>query len=457
MTVTPLSGTALTGASVRSFAGPYLRATVMSSQRAVDVVLPTDQAVAELMPGLLDMMGISADTAIDARGCVLHTPTGHVIDPERPLAGAMLIDGVVLRLVAEQEAPSEPIVSDLLDLLESESPRGRWTAEATQWMLACTGMSVLGLAAGLWVMTADAAAWPRLAIVAIVAFALSAISASVGRRAVSWVGGAAAVLAAGLGVGLGAPTVALATAWGCTVVLCAIAATGWCHGRWRSTLTAALIWMGLVGVAGLSWLLGANIGLTCAIVATASSLTLGMLPRAALGLTGLFSTDTEVASGRAVSRRDARTVVVRAHHALAGAVVTCGLGYGVSGSALAVTANLNPWALGLLAATLVSWLARIRHFPLSGQRVAICAAVVVVVGGLAFGVVAADVDLRWPATLTCAAAGSCLLAAGSLSLSPVAMAVIRRWVQRLETTAVIATVPCLIGVLGVYADLLETF
>lgn len=457
MMVTSFGDASANDTSVRGAVGPYLRATVMSSRRALDVVLPTDQVVADLMPELLKVMGLDTASSTEASSCVLHTPTGYVIDPERPLSWATLVDGVVLRLVAEQEAPAEPIVSDLLDLLESEAPHGRWTAEASQWTLACAGMSVLGFAAGLWVVSTDAATWPRLVIVAIVAFALSAVSAFVGRRAVSWVGCAAGVLAAGLGVGLGAPTVAVAGAWGCAVVLCALAATGWCHGKWRSTLTAALTWLGLVGVAGLSWWSGANLGFICAIVATASSLTLGMLPRAALGLTGLFSNDAQVASGGVVSRRDARTAVDQAHHALAGAVAACALGYGGSGCVLAMTADVNPWMLALLGATLVSWLARTRHFPLTRQRVAICSAVVVVAGGLAFGVVAADVDLRGWVTLICAGVGSCLLAAGSLKVSPVAAAVIRRWVQRFETMAVIATVPCLIGLLGVYADLLETF
>lgn len=447
MTVTP----------VRGVTGPYLRTTVMSSQRALDVVLPTDQVVAELMPGLLDVLGISAATDTGARGCILHTPTGHVLDLERPLAGAMLRDGVVLRLVQEQEAPAEPIVSDLLDLLESESPRGRWTEQATQWTLACAGMSVLGLAAGLWVTTTDAAPWPRLVIVAIVACALSVVSAALGRSALAWLSAAVAVGAAGFGVGLGAPSVAVAGAWSCVVVLCAIAATGWCLGRWRSTATAAAVWIALMCVAGPTWWWGRDVGLTGAVVATTSSLTLGMLPGAALGVTGLLSTDAHVASGQVVTRRDARVVVDQAHRALAGAVATCAFGYGVSGCVLALMADLNPWVLGLLAATLVSWLARVRHFPLITQRVTICVAVAMVAVGLALGIVAADADLTWWVVGVCVAAGSCLVAAGSLHLSSVASAVLRRWVQRLETVAVLATVPCFIGVLGVYADLLETF
>ncbi len=456
---TSLVGASMLGAAVEGTTRPYLRATVMSSQQALDIALPTDQAVADLMPGLLEVMSTSTATftATDASGYVLHTPMGHVIDLERPLAGAMLRDGVVLRLVAEREAPAEPIMSDLLDLLESEPPRSRWTVSATQWTLACAGMSALGLAAGLWVGMAGSAAWPRLAIVATVAFALSAVSTSLGQRPVAWASAATGVTAAGLGVALGAPSLSVAAAWGCGVVLCAIVAVGWCHGRLRSTVTAALTWIALVGVAGSSWLAGADLILTCATVATASSLIVGILPRAALGLTGLLSADAQVATGHAVSRRDARVVVDQAHHALAGAVATCALGYGISGCVLAVTANLNPWALGLITATLVSWLARVRHFPLITQRAVICAAVGVVCAGLCLGVVAADAELTWWVAGICLGVGSCAVAAGSLSLSSVAAAVTRRWVHRLETIAVIATVPCLIGLLGVYADLLETF
>ena len=462
MTVFSSSDTSLRGTSGRDpsgqgAAGPYLRTTVMSPQRVCDVVLPTDQIVADLMPGLLDLMGISTATAPKTSGYVLHTPIGHVIDPERPLAGAMLHDGVVLRFVAEQEAPAEAVTSDLLDLLESEPPRARWNAAATTWTLACAGVSALSLGAGLWVVMGEGAAWPRLAAVAIFGLALSAVSATVGWAAVAWVSGAAAVVAAGVGVGLGAPTIPLAGAWGCAVVLCAIAVTGWCHKSWRSTLTAALTWMFLVGMAGLSWSLKPDPVLTCAIVATSSSVTVGMLPRAALGLTGVLGTDAQVASGAVVSRRDARSVVDQAHHALAGAVATCALGYAVSGVALAVMADLNLWALALLAATVLSWLARIRHFPLVPQRLAMGAAVLAVAGGLAAGVVVAEAEMTGWVAGTCGVTGAGVLAIGWLRLSSVAAAVIRRWVQRIETVAVVVTVPCLIGLLGVYADLLETF
>ncbi len=433
-------------------ASPYVRATVMSPDHALDVVLPTDQAVADLMPGLLALMGADADVG----GCVLHTSTGHVIDPERPLAGAMLRDGVVLRLVAEQEAPTEPIVSDLLDLLEAEPPRSRWSTQAQQWTLACLGTSVLSLAGGLWV-TGGAQPWPRLAIIAIAALAFSAVSASMGRRELAWVSAGIALLAANLAVMLGSPTSVLAGAWGAAVVLGAIAATGWCQGRWRSTLMAAVIWGALVGAAGLSWLSVEDVAVTSAIVATLSSLILGMLPRAALGVSGLLTTDAQVGVGRVMARQDARVLVDHAHHCLAGAVAICAFGYATAGFGLALTAGLSPSALGLLAATLVSWLARIRHFPLITQRASICGAVLVVGAGLAIGVVAADPDLTpWVMTI-CGAVGVCVVAAGSMNLSSVAAALTRRWVQRVETIAVVATVPCLIGLLGVYADLLETF
>lgn len=437
--------------------GSYLRATVISAQRVLDVALPTDQVVADFMPDLLHLIGDSHASATEMGASVLHTSAGGVVDPERPLASAQLRDGVVLRLVAEREAPAEPMVSDLLDLLESESPRLVWTAQATQWALACTGVAALGVAAGLWVMAAPMVLWPRLTLVAIAAYALSGVSASLGSRAVAWVSGAAAVAAAGLGVSLGSSTPAGAGVWGGVVVLCAIAAMGWCAQQWRSAAISALTWMGVLAVAGLSSVLGADLVVVGAIVAVAASLTLGMLPRAVLGLTGLLRTDTHVTSGRTVSRRDARVVVDQAHRALAGAVAACAMAYGVAGFGVAVTADLSPWALGLTGATLMSWLARMRHFPLISQRVVIVMAVGVVSAGIALGVVAAETDLRWWVVGACATVGTGVLAAGSLTISSLAAAVTRRWAQRLETVAVIATLPCLLGLLGVYADLLETF
>lgn len=443
----------MTVASTTGDASPYLRATVMSPRITLDVVLPTDQAVAHLMPGLLELMGSEAT----ADGPVLHTSTGHVIDPELPLAGAMLRDGVVLRLVAEHEAPTEPIVSDLLDLLEAERPRWQWTPQAQQWTLAVLGMSVLVFAGGLWVSTVDAQTWPRLAIIAVATLAFSAFSAAVGNREGAWVSAGFAVPTAGLAVVLGSPTSAGAWAWGAAVLLCAIASAGWCHGQWRATLMEAMILGVLVGAAALSWLAVKDATVTCAVVATFASLTLGVLPRAALGVAGLLTADAQVLAGRAIPRRDARVLVDQAHHSVAGAVATCALGYAVAGFGLSVTAGMNAWSLVFVAATLAAWIARIRHFPLIAQRLSMCGAILVVGVGLTVGVFAADAHLRPWVIAICACVGVCVMAAGSLNLSAVAAAVLRRWVQRLETIAVVVTVPSLIGLLGVYADLLRTF
>ena len=41
--------------------GPFLRTTVLTPSKAVDVVLPTDQPVAALLPAMIDLLDMPAE------------------------------------------------------------------------------------------------------------------------------------------------------------------------------------------------------------------------------------------------------------------------------------------------------------------------------------------------------------------------------------------------------------
>ncbi|MGB5950931.1 MAG: EsaB/YukD family protein, partial [Ornithinimicrobium sp.] len=133
--------------------GPYLRATVLSDRRRLDVVLPTDQPVAEVLPALLDLLGVCVPGTVS----MLHTDAGQRIDMDRSLRQSALLDGAVLHLVPVREAPAEPVVTDLIDVFETDDYAGRYGPAAQQWLLAAGGATLFVLggaavcaAAGPW-------------------------------------------------------------------------------------------------------------------------------------------------------------------------------------------------------------------------------------------------------------------------------------------------------------------
>ncbi|MGB3827785.1 MAG: EsaB/YukD family protein, partial [Ornithinimicrobium sp.] len=168
--------------SAPTVTGPYLRATVRTAERTLDVVLPTDQPLAELMPGLMELLSYNAE----GMTCVLHDPSGVTVLTQRPLSHAGLRDGVVLRLVAEHEAPSEPVVADLLDVLESERTPSRWSARSRAWTVSSLGVLLVLCGMTLWVLAPGADRPWRLAAGAAVLWTGSALAATLGARPAAW-------------------------------------------------------------------------------------------------------------------------------------------------------------------------------------------------------------------------------------------------------------------------------
>lgn len=445
--------TSASGQRRRHTSGPYLRATVITSERSADVVLPTDQPVVELMPGLMEILSYDAV----GMACVLHSTSGATVQAQRSLRHAGLRDGVVLHLLPEHEAPAEPAVADLLDLLEAERPRLGWSDEARAWTLSILGVLLVLCGFTLWTFAPGADSLLRSIASAAALWLGSALAAALGARPAAWCGAVAGGLAAG--VVLVSPDLAVGTQAieAAAALLLMIAALGWCTGQYSASVVAGVTWLAFASAAASVWAVTGNVAQTGAVVLALAAITIGVLPRVALSLSGVFTLDAAVTSGREVPRVNALGAITQAHASLSGAVVVCAIAFSGGGFVVARYAEGNRWAWALVGLALVGWVARCRHFPLATERAVMALSGTVVVIGMAWGAVEVDPSLRVAMAVACLLCGAALVASDSLRPSSLSAALWRRWVQRLEAVAVIATPPCLVGLFGVYADLLATF
>ncbi len=94
----------------------YLRLTVLAPHTRVDLALPVDMAVAELIPMVLELIG---DPGFGRRPQPwrLHGVVGGVLPPDRSLRELGVLDGEVLRIAQAGSGPAPPIFDDPVDAL----------------------------------------------------------------------------------------------------------------------------------------------------------------------------------------------------------------------------------------------------------------------------------------------------------------------------------------------------
>ncbi|MGW0856726.1 type VII secretion integral membrane protein EccD [Streptomyces sp. NPDC002690] len=181
------------------------RLTVRAPARTIDLAVPSDVPVADLLPTVLHYAGEEvAENGLEHDGWVLQRLGGAALDDESTLASADLKDGEVLYLRPHTESLPEVRLDDLVDGLATVT-RDRlhsWDAAAGRRLL--LGMTVAALTLGLAVL-----AWPggptgpRMAAAGLAGLLLLAGAASASRA----VGDAAAAAALGFMAG---PFLALA-------------------------------------------------------------------------------------------------------------------------------------------------------------------------------------------------------------------------------------------------------
>lgn len=431
--------------------GPYLRTTILTSARAIDVVLPTTQPVSSLLPALLDLVGPEAGGSSHR----LYLLDGRPLRQDLTLAEAGLRDGAQLRLTGAAEAPPDPIVYDLVDAVEEERPRGVWDAASRDWALPLVIGGLLAAAAVVSGSPTLRSTGSGLALVGVVALAASLVAAWRSRTAIAWGSFTVAWVMLPLGTMLNASTRDLV--WVGFAVPILLLNLGACARQMPAASAGVMVWLGVLVAGGATWGLTGEVGLAAAVVVVLCGMFLGLAPRIALATTGAFSVDEQLGRGAQLRRSRVASTVTAAHLSLLGAVAVIALS---GAAAMAVAVSERPddgWTLALVGSAAVAWLVRVRHVPLVAERLLLGAGALV--GLAAVARVAAE---RWPAAETALVLG--LLAAAAVCTlvllrepTPLMAATVRRWAGRLETVAVLLGIPLLVGAFGVYSAMLDTF
>ncbi|GAB3486494.1 type VII secretion integral membrane protein EccD [Amycolatopsis cihanbeyliensis] len=113
----------------------FSRVTVVAPRTRIDVALPADVAVADLLPMLLEMAReATPDGGARHGGWALAKLGDAPLDPSRTLASLGVIDGELLQLRRRNENPPPPLYDDVVDAIAESDPGSfrPWTKETAQ-------------------------------------------------------------------------------------------------------------------------------------------------------------------------------------------------------------------------------------------------------------------------------------------------------------------------------------
>ncbi len=453
------------------------RVTVATPKRRIDVALPGNVLVTELLPHLLRFAGDElADDGEYHSGWTLRRVTGVELDPVRSLSVQGVRDGEVLNLVPRRLDWPELAYDDIVEVIASGARRtGRsWGAAATR---RC-GLTVAAAAfvTGLFVIGLSGPPWPLPAGVALAVACLLTLFGVVLSRVASdasaggvvaccalpyaFAGGLLVVAPAGTSIRhLGAPSVLLASA-----ALLAFGLVGFVAVA--ATLRVFIAAIGS-GVAGLLAAVLSFAGLPPAgSVAIVLTVAIGMLPGYPMLATWLGRLPIPVLPGRAEEilddrpmprRDDVFAAVARTYELLTGALLAAAL---VSVGCAAILAATGRTSAELLAVTAAAGLLlRGRLFASPQQRIPLLAGGVTVLIAMVVALTlhASSTGVRLLILLAVLFIAGLVLAAGLVYSKRSPSPRIGRIADIVDVLAIMALVPLACGVAGVFHTIAGLF
>lgn len=446
-----------------------VRLTIDAPARRMDLALPERAPVAEILPALLRHAGESlADDGVADGGWVLRRADGGAIAGTTSLAAQRVRDGAVLHLVPSRMEWPELEYDDLADTIAAGSGRtGRlWGPRHTRFTgLACTG--VLALLALVAIVRAGPP-WSLPGWVACAAAGLLLAAGTVLARALGDAG-AGAVLAAlalphaflsgALLSGGGHPLAGFAAPQllcGCAALLVAAVlghlgvvagATAFTCGATVGLLGGAAALIATtepVGAAGAAAIVGGAVLIFSPLFGPIS-VRLGRVPMPVLPRTAadLVRDDPQP------PRHEVYAKVVRAEQLLTGMIG----GAAVVGIACEATlaADRRTSAVLLLGIVAAGLCVRARLYPALRQRVPLLSAGLAGIGCLLAGPLMAQPDrLLTVAVPALGALAALAVTVGLVHSSRVPSAYLGRYAELIEVLLVLACVPVVCAVLGVY-------
>ncbi|GGQ71361.1 type VII secretion integral membrane protein EccD [Couchioplanes azureus] len=435
----------------------YTRVTVIGGSRRVDMLLPAAEPVGRLLPDLLDVVGEEA--AHPARLRRLVTVGGVVLGDGDTLEAVGVADGAVLRLTGAEDLPPAPVIHDVTEETADDLDRRatRWSPAVRRWVATAGLAAVVALAALFAYRHTDPAAVAAGAGACGLVLGLAGTACGRALRPL----GTALIAGAGVALPLAAwawadgygwspvwRVIAVTAALGLTVVL-----TGVNAERGKAALAGGTSMLSLATVCAAGSALGLAGSRLGGVLAVVVVLVIGMLPRLALSSSGLAMLDDRRVEDRPVARREVRAALDAAHGSLIIAVLATAAAAVLAGVLL--VAQLTAWTVTLTALLVTVLLVRSRMFPLAAEVISLLAAA---------GAILAVLWWRWAATA--APAGALAVAAAALAVPVVVLVVdppehtrarVRRIGDLLESAAVVAMVPVVLGIFGVYSRLIEVF
>lgn len=445
----------------------FSRVTVVAPRTRIDVALPADVAVADLLPMLLDMAREQTpDGGARHGGWCLAKLGESPIDPSRTLASVGVTDGEMLQLRKRAETPPPPLFDDVVDAIALSSPGSYrpWTRQ--------TARAIGQVAGGLAMFTAAVTlfmAGPGLAqaltagATAVLAVAMGGVLTRVFADhatgiVVAAAGGLPMAFVCGFYTVPGTqvrPSLLLA----CTFVLVVAAAAILVLGTGVTTFIAAVAAAVLGGIAALVATLNAHPPAGIAAGAAAVSLALLSalprftiqlaripLPQVPTGAEDLKEDDSDFPEYTAIERRAGR-----AHEYMTGMIIGCGAVVAIC--AVMIASPGTRWGIALGVVITLVMLLRARTYANGTQAIALLSSGMLSAAGLvlAWMLVASDF------TLTLWVFGSLMVLALAGMLVGVVVPkqrfspVIRRWVDIFEAILIVSVLPLALAVMDLYA------
>ena len=454
------------------------RVTIVAPKRRLDVALPDNMLVAELLPHLVrhagDDLGENADRH---SGWVLRRSTGALVEPTRNLSTQGIRDGELLHLAPGREDWPEFAYDDVVEVIASGSRR-----TARSWGNAATrrcGLAVFSalLGAGLVVLALSGPPWPMPALVALGLATALAIAGTLLARALAdasagavvagcalpyaFAGGAMLAAPDGMGVNrLGASSLLLGSA--ALLVFSAIGYTAVAAVQRLFMAGAAISLTGLLAAAlclgGTSAAGSAAVALTVAIALLPSyplvASSMGRLPVPALP-----RRPEDIISDRPLPKRsDVFAAVARSSELLTGLLLAAAV-TSAAASAFLTIVDGSVGAILLTLSAAAALLLRARLFPTPQQRLPLLISGMIGLVLLGFAVLpdAGSEGVRVLYLLVLLGIAVVVLVAGLVYSRSAPSPYFGRAADILDVIAIMALIPLACAVLGVYGEIQGLF
>ena len=451
----------------------FSRVTVVAPTTRIDVALPADVAVADLLPMLLEMAKeATPDGGARHGGWALAKLGDAPLDPSRTLASLGVVDGELLQLRKRNENPPPPLYDDVVDAIAESVPDSfrPWTKEtARRFGHVAGGLALFTAAVALFmsgsffggnaIAAAIAGGVGAIACVAVGSTLAKAYEAEATGVLIAAAGGLPLAFVSGFYV---VPDLTLRAnlLLGSTFVIIVASVCILVTGAGITTFIAAAT---AATFGALAFLFGTLVAHPAAGIAAGTAAValacISILPRATIWLAKLplphvpgsaeeLKEDSGFPDYRAIERRTAV-----AHNYMTGLMIGCGATVAVS----AIIAATAPGPFGIILAVVATLvlLLRARAYANGSQAIALLTSGMVAASGIVIGwLVSTSAESRVLyvfGVLIVVAAGA--LVVGVIFPNQRFSPPLRRTVEIIEAICIASVLPLALGVMDLYTTL----